>query len=141
MKVCLPLTHLFSSTRVVIFPYITQHVCLQTSPIIKSCFQNQKKSNSERYTLLPILSLIISCDHTPKMLKINKQCLMIIALLVASTLVSEAARFPNWEQMLPKKLPSPSSSPSKGTNSVSTSSSSKAVVVDTRLPSSSDGKV
>ncbi|GKU98399.1 hypothetical protein SLEP1_g11410 [Rubroshorea leprosula] len=51
----------------------------------------------------------------------------------------EASRLPNWEQMLPKKLPTPSSSPSKGTNSLTTSSST-AVKTDTSLPSS-DGKV
>ncbi|KAJ0024132.1 hypothetical protein Pint_08052 [Pistacia integerrima] len=56
-------------------------------------------------------------------------------------LLSEASRLPkgSWEQMLPKKLPTPSSTPSKGTNSVSTSSST-AVKADTTLPSS-DGKV
>ena len=47
---------------------------------------------------------------------------------------SEAARVPTkyWEQMLPKKLPTPSSAPSKGTNSVA-SSSFKTVKVDGNL--------
>ncbi|EYU32478.1 hypothetical protein MIMGU_mgv1a015916mg [Erythranthe guttata] len=54
--------------------------------------------------------------------------------------MSEATRLPNaylFEQMLPKKLPVPSSAPSRGTNSVSTSS--RSVEVDRELPSS-DGK-
>lgn len=52
-------------------------------------------------------------------------------------LTSEASRLPNWEQMLPKKLPARSSAPSRGTNSVAT----EAVEIDrTKLPSS-DGKV
>ncbi|KAF7829780.1 glutamate-gated kainate-type ion channel receptor subunit GluR5 [Senna tora] len=54
----------------------------------------------------------------------------------------EGSRLPKefWEQMLPKKLPAPSSSPSRGTNSVSTTSSSTAFKTDHNLPSS-DGKV
>ncbi|PON40708.1 hypothetical protein PanWU01x14_295010 [Parasponia andersonii] len=62
--------------------------------------------------------------------------------LIAFILLSEASRLPKeyFEQMLPKKLPSPSSSPSKGTNSVTTSSSSNALKADRNLPSS-DGKV
>ncbi|WRX30015.1 hypothetical protein QQP08_022502 [Theobroma cacao] len=53
----------------------------------------------------------------------------------------QASRLPKeyWEQMLPKKLPAPSSSPSKGTNSV-TISTSKAVKTDRSLPSS-DGNL
>ncbi|KAG4154648.1 hypothetical protein ERO13_D03G062801v2 [Gossypium hirsutum] len=68
------------------------------------------------------------------------KCLLIFSLL-AFILLSEASRSPMvyWEQMLPKKLPTPSSSPSKGTNSV-TMSTSKAVKPDRSLPSS-DGKV
>ncbi|PHT50364.1 hypothetical protein CQW23_10111 [Capsicum baccatum] len=42
-----------------------------------------------------------------------------------------------WEQMVPKKLPSPSSAPSKGTNSVTTSSIS--AKINRKLPSD-DGK-
>ncbi|CAN0827158.1 hypothetical protein LINGRAPRIM_LOCUS2501 [Linum grandiflorum] len=64
----------------------------------------------------------------------QKQCiLLLLALLVV---VSESSRLPNWEQMLPKKLPKPTSAPSRGTNSVTVSSSS----TDRYLPSS-DGKV
>ncbi|KAK8366639.1 hypothetical protein V6Z12_A02G132800 [Gossypium hirsutum] len=75
--------------------------------------------------------MLVSCRH---------KCLLILFLL-AFILLSEASRSPKvyWEQMLPKKLPAPSSSPSKGTNSV-TMSTSKAVKPDRSLPSS-DGKV
>ncbi|XP_062160278.1 uncharacterized protein LOC133867495 [Alnus glutinosa] len=61
--------------------------------------------------------------------------------LLAFLLLSEASRLPKeyWEQMLPKKLPSPSSAPSKGTNSLTTSSSSTAWKANRDLPSS-DGK-
>lgn len=45
-----------------------------------------------------------------------------------------------WEQMLPKKLPSPSSAPSKGSNSVDPSSSSKVVNSDGNL-TMKDGNV
>ncbi|EXC32449.1 hypothetical protein L484_012616 [Morus notabilis] len=71
----------------------------------------------------------------------RQKCLF-LTLIFALVILSEASRLPksSWEQMLPKKLPSPNSSPSKGTNSVSTSSSSKEVNVDKNLPSS-DGKV
>ncbi|GMN56444.1 hypothetical protein TIFTF001_025561 [Ficus carica] len=69
------------------------------------------------------------------------KCLL-LTLILALVLISEASRLPKdyWEQMLPKKLPSPHSSPSKGTNSASIASSPKAVKVDTNLPFS-DGKV
>lgn len=62
-------------------------------------------------------------------------------MLALASVSSEAARLPReyWEQMLPKKLPTPSSAPSKGTNSVAPSSS-KAVKVDGNLPAK-DGKV
>ncbi|GKU98394.1 hypothetical protein SLEP1_g11405 [Rubroshorea leprosula] len=66
----------------------------------------------------------------------NKCLLLTLLVLVV---VSEASRLPNWEQMRPKKLPTPSSSPSKGANSLTTSTST-AVKTDTSLPSS-DGKV
>ncbi|GMI89555.1 hypothetical protein HRI_002624800 [Hibiscus trionum] len=61
--------------------------------------------------------------------------------LLAFIVLSESSRLPKeyWEQMLPKKLPTPSSSPSKGTNSVKTSTS-KAAKIDVNMPSS-DGKV
>lgn len=49
----------------------------------------------------------------------------LILSLLALIFISEAARsLPkayNWEQMLPKKLPTPPSSPSKGTNSFTSS--------------------
>ncbi|KAL5776809.1 hypothetical protein ACOSP7_009735 [Xanthoceras sorbifolium] len=74
----------------------------------------------------------------------RQNCFLCFILLLAFSVLSssEASRLPkayNWEQMLPKKLPTPSSAPSKGTNSVSTSSS-MAVKKDQNLPSS-DGKV
>lgn len=60
--------------------------------------------------------------------------------LLAFVVLSKGSRLPKeyWKQMLPKKLPSPSSSPSKGTNSVVTTSSTT-LKIDS-LPSS-DGKV
>ncbi|XVE60231.1 hypothetical protein DITRI_Ditri05aG0111600 [Diplodiscus trichospermus] len=75
--------------------------------------------------------MLVSCRH---------KCLL-FTLLAFILLSSEASRLPKeyWEQMLPKKLPTPSSSPSKGTNSVTTTAS-KAVKTDRGLPSS-DGKV
>ncbi|KAE9608938.1 hypothetical protein Lalb_Chr08g0240971 [Lupinus albus] len=59
--------------------------------------------------------------------------------LLAFVILSQGSRLPKeyWDQMLPKKLPSPSSSPSKGTNSVFTMSS--ATSKTNALPSS-DGK-
>jgi hypothetical protein len=61
-------------------------------------------------------------------------------ILLTFVVVSHGSRFPKdyWEQMLPKKLPSPSSSPSKGTNSVS--STSFTTLKKESIPSS-DGKV
>ncbi|KAK7311498.1 hypothetical protein RJT34_09688 [Clitoria ternatea] len=61
--------------------------------------------------------------------------------LLALVVLSEGSRLPKdyWEQMLPKKLPSPSSSPSRGTNSVFATSSTTFQTNHT-LPSS-DGKV
>ncbi|KAJ4700827.1 Glutamate-gated kainate-type ion channel receptor subunit GluR5 [Melia azedarach] len=81
------------------------------------------------------------------LVSLKKKCFLFTLLLLLvciSNLSSstEAARLPkavSWEQMLPKKLPSPSSAPSKGTNAVSTSSST-AMKADKTL-SSSDGKV
>ncbi|KAK8510585.1 hypothetical protein V6N13_110092 [Hibiscus sabdariffa] len=60
--------------------------------------------------------------------------------LLAFIVISESSRLPKeyWEQMLPKKLPTPSSSPSKGTNSLKTSTP-KTVKTDVTMPSS-DGK-
>ncbi|KAF7816779.1 glutamate-gated kainate-type ion channel receptor subunit GluR5 [Senna tora] len=64
----------------------------------------------------------------------------LIFTLLAFVVLSEGTRLPKeyWEQMLPKKLPSPSSSPSRGTNSASTMSST--TLRTDSLPSS-DGKV
>ncbi|KAL7262984.1 hypothetical protein ACSBR1_001196 [Camellia fascicularis] len=66
------------------------------------------------------------------------KCLLLS--LLAFIVLSEASRLPKgyWEQMMPKKLPTPKSSPSKGTNSV-TMSSSTAIETDQNRPSS-DGK-
>ncbi|OMO73365.1 glutamate-gated kainate-type ion channel receptor subunit GluR5 [Corchorus capsularis] len=66
---------------------------------------------------------------------------LLLFSLLTFILLSEASRLPKayFEQMLPKKLPTPSSSPSKGTNSLTTSTS-KAVKTDTSHLSS-DGKV
>ncbi|XWS25056.1 hypothetical protein CRYUN_Cryun27aG0038000 [Craigia yunnanensis] len=53
--------------------------------------------------------------------------------LLAFIVLLEASRLPKeyWEQMLPKKLPTPSSSPSKCTISITTSTStSKASITD-----------
>ncbi|KAL3737264.1 hypothetical protein ACJRO7_026089 [Eucalyptus globulus] len=71
----------------------------------------------------------------------HKCLLLVMITLVAFTVSSEASRVPKeyWEQMLPKKFPTPSSSPSRGTNSVS-ASASVAVKMDQAHPSS-DGKV
>ncbi|KAI3442679.1 uncharacterized protein J3R85_000920 [Psidium guajava] len=71
----------------------------------------------------------------------HKCLLLVMITLVAFTAASEASRVPReyWEQMLPKKFPTPSSSPSRGTNSVS-ASASMAVKIDQARPSS-DGKV
>ncbi|KAG4958467.1 hypothetical protein JHK87_035100 [Glycine soja] len=67
----------------------------------------------------------------------RKQCLLLS--LLAFVVLSEGSRLPKeyWEQMMPKKLPSPSSSPSKGTNSVLPSSLSN--TKNDGLPTS-DGK-
>ncbi|CAN4121138.1 unnamed protein product [Withania somnifera] len=68
-----------------------------------------------------------------------RHCLIFVLLF--SIVLSEGSRLPKastWEQMLPKKLPSPSSAPSKGTNSVTTSST--VVKINGKL-ASSDGKV
>lgn len=48
---------------------------------------------------------------------------LLMALILLSEFEVEAVRLPRefWEQMLPKKFPRPSSSPSRGTNSVSSS--------------------
>ncbi|CAN1130410.1 hypothetical protein LINPERPRIM_LOCUS13211 [Linum perenne] len=68
--------------------------------------------------------------------KQKQHCILLITLLAVLVVMSESSRLPNWEQMMPKKLPTPHSAPSKRTNSISASSSS----TDRYLPSS-DGKV
>ncbi|KAJ6774159.1 hypothetical protein OIU79_017563 [Salix purpurea] len=70
-----------------------------------------------------------------------RQKFLLFTLLAFIVLASDASRLPGayWEQMLPKKLPTPSSSPSKGTNSVSRSYSTT-IKSDSDL-SSTDGKV
>jgi hypothetical protein len=63
-------------------------------------------------------------------------------ILLSFVVVSQgSSRFPKdyWEQMLPKKLPAPSSSPSKGTNFVPNTSST--ALKNDSLRSSFDGKV
>ncbi|KAJ6412599.1 hypothetical protein OIU84_005613 [Salix udensis] len=69
-----------------------------------------------------------------------RQKFLLFTLLAFIVLASDASRLPGayWEQMLPKKLPTPSSSPSKGTNSVSRSYSTT-IKSDSDL-SSTDGK-
>ena len=65
---------------------------------------------------------------------------MLFSLLLALILISsEASRFPKdmWKQMLPKRLPSPSSAPSRGSNSVATASTD--IEAQRKLPNSSDG--
>ena len=47
--------------------------------------------------------------------------LTILTFLVFSDATSRFPKEMNWEQMLPKKLPTPSSAPSRGTNSVTSS--------------------
>ncbi|KAL3513750.1 hypothetical protein ACH5RR_026467 [Cinchona calisaya] len=73
----------------------------------------------------------------------SSKCLLFSILLALILISSEASsRFPKhmWEQMLPKKLPSPSSAPSKGSNFVATSSTD--IESQRKLPSSSDdGKI
>ncbi|KAF2296649.1 hypothetical protein GH714_000856 [Hevea brasiliensis] len=65
-----------------------------------------------------------SCSFFNMLVSWRRKCLLLTLLafiLLISPSSSEASRLPKeyWEQMLPKKLPTPSSSPSKGTNSAS----------------------
>ncbi|TYK23265.1 glutamate-gated kainate-type ion channel receptor subunit GluR5 [Cucumis melo var. makuwa] len=76
------------------------------------------------------------------LLAFNFRFILFLTLILALTSISsDAARVPTpyWEQMLPKKLPSPSSAPSKGTNTVAPSSS-KPMKVNGNLPAK-DGNV
>ncbi|KAK7351076.1 hypothetical protein VNO77_10245 [Canavalia gladiata] len=70
----------------------------------------------------------------------SRRHLFLFLTLLAFVVLSEGSRLPKdyWQQMLPKKLPSPSSSPSGGTNSVSATSSTT-LKTDTLL--SSDEKI
>ncbi|KEH40487.1 hypothetical protein MTR_1g029590 [Medicago truncatula] len=64
------------------------------------------------------------------------QCLLLV--LVTFIVLSKGSRLLKdqyWEQMLPKKLPSPSSSPSRGTNYVLTT-----LKTDHNILPTSDGK-
>ncbi|KAG4963344.1 hypothetical protein JHK86_040212 [Glycine max] len=72
--------------------------------------------------------------------KLSKKAAILKAKGEGSVHLFKGSRLPKeyWEQMMPKKLPSPSSSPSKGTNSVSPSSS--LTTKNDGLPMS-DGKV
>lgn len=70
---------------------------------------------------------------------LRHKCLLLS--LLAFVLISEASRLPkeHWDQMMPKKIPTPSSSPSKGSNFVDTSNT--AIETQGRKLPSSDGKV
>ncbi|KAL8225688.1 hypothetical protein R6Q57_018245 [Mikania cordata] len=66
----------------------------------------------------------------------------LVLCFITSLAFSEAtSRFPkdiSWEQMMPKKFPSPSSAPSKGTNSLTNSHTTLEAV---KILPSDDGKV
>ncbi|KAL3504318.1 hypothetical protein ACH5RR_034159 [Cinchona calisaya] len=66
------------------------------------------------------------------------KCFLLSFLLSLILISSEASRLPKdmWEQMLPKKLPTPSSAPSKGSNFVATSSTD--IQNPRKLPNSCD---
>ncbi|KAI3685737.1 hypothetical protein L6452_34995 [Arctium lappa] len=64
--------------------------------------------------------------------------LTIVTFLAFSEATSRFPKEISWEQMLPKKLPTPSSAPSRGTNSVR--SSETTMEAKQSLPSG-DGKV
>lgn len=110
-------------------PYITEHVCYQN--LSKAAILIAKGEGSLHCSLRVTLHTIMKGSW-------RHQCLLLT--LLAFVVLSEGSRLPKayWEQMLPKKLPSPSSSPSKGTNSVTPSSSS--TTENDGLPTS-DGKV
>uniref|UniRef100_A0A803PS58 Reverse transcriptase domain-containing protein n=1 Tax=Cannabis sativa TaxID=3483 RepID=A0A803PS58_CANSA len=110
-------------------PVVTDSLKLPFLPKFKEAYRIKKRSSNSSQAL--ISNMLGSWRQ--------KYCLFFI-LLIAFIDLSEASRLPKeyFKQMMPKKLPSPSSSPSKGTNSVTTPSS-KAVKADTNLPSF-DGK-
>ncbi|KAG9149160.1 hypothetical protein Leryth_003158 [Lithospermum erythrorhizon] len=68
-----------------------------------------------------------------------QKCLILISL-ISLIAISEASRLTkvHWDQMLPKKLPTPSSAPSRGTNHQTSSSSNEETQ---RLLPSSNGKL
>ncbi|XLR32597.1 hypothetical protein HN51_052548 [Arachis hypogaea] len=92
----------------------TQHVssyAIEIESPLKLCLL--LKPNNMR-TLCITSTMLCSWRH--------KFLVLLILLLAFVVHVSEGSRLPNkehyyWEQMLPKKQSSPSSSPSKGTNS------------------------
>lgn len=115
------------------FPYITQLVCYLLSNLKVQKHISITCFNSKLYYYSTMLG------------SWRYNCLLFTLaalILLSASSSSEASRaLPKdcWEQMLPKKLPTPSSAPSKGTNSA-TKSSSKAFEACRSLPSS-DGKV
>ncbi|GJT99410.1 hypothetical protein Tco_1109749 [Tanacetum coccineum] len=67
--------------------------------------------------------------------------ILLLSIITFLALSEATSRFPkevSWEQMLPKKLPTPSSAPSRGTNTVT--SSHTTAETERSLPSA-DGKV
>ncbi|OMO71238.1 hypothetical protein COLO4_28339 [Corchorus olitorius] len=98
--------------------------------LLKQSLKLVKESSWRHFLIITPLNMSGSWRHN-----------LLLFTLLTFILLSEASRLPKayFEQMLPKKLPTPSSSPSKGTNSLTTSTS-KAVKTYTSHPSS-DGKV
>nr|GLL47905.1 hypothetical protein DCAR_016721 [Ipomoea trifida] len=74
----------------------------------------------------------------------HQYCILFLFLLLLSYIaISEGSRLmpkASWDQMLPKKLPSPSSAPSRGTNSVSSSFKSVKIMDQKLRPSSDDDR-
>lgn len=82
-----------------------------------------------------LLFVIISPNPPPSSIMLHSFELwfvLFLTVVLALTSVFSVVRMSRayWEQTLPKKLPSSSSAPSKGSNSIDPSSSSKAVNVD-----------
>lgn len=87
-----------------------------------------KLKNTLLELTLFMIIMIVSWRH---------QCLLLV--LVTFIVLSKGSRLLKhqyWEQILPKKLPSPSSSPSRGTNYVLTT-----LETDHNILPTSDGKV
>lgn len=100
--------------------------CLLLEPFKSHSFWKLKNTLLE-LTLFMII-MIVSWRH---------QCLLLV--LVTFIVLSKGSRLLKdqyWEQILPKKLPSPSSSPSRGTNYVLTT-----LETDHNILPTSDGKV